>query len=88
MIFFWQIPLAGLIEEHLDLGSTKQVASDCRSRGCELNPGPFSYFCGDYEIYSTVILLLLVGVSYKRKYLQEVLVNHLAKLAQEIVWLG
>ena len=29
-----------------------------------------------------------VVVSYKRKYVHEVLVNHLFKLAQESVWLG
>ena len=29
-----------------------------------------------------------VVVSYKRKYVQEVLVNHFAKLAHEKVWLG
>ena len=29
-----------------------------------------------------------VGVSYKRKYVHELLVNHLFKPAQENVWLG
>ena len=29
-----------------------------------------------------------VVVSYKRKYVHEVLLNHLFKLAQEKVWLG
>ena len=48
----------------------------------------------DHEIISTVILLpsadLLrrVVVSYKRKYVHELLVNRLFKPAQEIVWLG
>ena len=48
----------------------------------------------DHEIISTVILLLplnhsrRVVVSYKRKYVHEVLVNRLFKLAQEKVWLG
>ena len=48
----------------------------------------------DHEIISTVILLLplnhsrRVVVSYKRKYVHEVLVNCLFKLAQEKVWLG
>ena len=47
----------------------------------------------DHEIISTVILLLplnhswRVVVSYKRKYVREVLVNCLFKLAQEKVWL-
>ena len=47
----------------------------------------------DHEIISTAILLpstdsRRVVVSYKKKYVQEVLVNCLAKLAQEKVWLG
>ena len=48
----------------------------------------------DHEIISTVILLpsadhsRRVVVSYKRKYVHEVLVNCLFKLAQEKVWLG
>ena len=59
--------------------------SDCRSRGHEFDPGPVPYF---REIISTAILLLSadsrrVVVSYKRKYVHEVLVNCLVKLAQE-----
>ena len=48
----------------------------------------------DHEIISTVILLLpliysrRVVVSYKRKYVHELLVNHLLKPAQEKVWLS
>ena len=46
----------------------------------------------DHEIISMVILLLFADsrfvVSYKRKYVHEVLVNRLVKLAQEQVWLG
>ena len=48
----------------------------------------------DHEIIFTVILLpspdhsRRVVVSYKRKYVHEVLVNCLFKLAQEKVWLG
>ena len=47
-----------------------------------------------HEIISTVILLLpliysrRVVVSYKRKYVHELLVNRLFKPAQEKVWLG
>ena len=46
-----------------------------------------------HEIISMVILLpsaesFKVVVSYKRKYVQEVLVNRLFKLAKEKVWLG
>ena len=46
----------------------------------------------DNEIISTVILLPSADsrrvVSYKRKYVHEVLVNCLVKLAQEKVWLA
>ena len=49
----------------------------------------------DHEIISTVILLpyadsrrVVVTVSYKKKYVHEVLVNLLVKLAQEKVWLS
>ena len=47
----------------------------------------------EHEIISVAILLPSpdsrgVVVSYKRKYVQEVLVNRLVKLAQEKVWLG
>ena len=56
---------------------------------------PRSFVEIDHEIISTVILLpsaesfkIRVVVSYKRKYVHEVLVNCLLKLAQEKVWLG
>ena len=47
----------------------------------------------DREIISTAILLpsansRRVVVSYKRRYVHEVLVKRLVKLAQEKVWLG
>ena len=42
----------------------------------------------DHEMISTVILLPRVFVSYKRKYVHELLVNRLFKPAQEKVWLG
>ena len=44
----------------------------------------------DHEMISTVILLPSAGffVSYKRKYVHELLVNRLFKPAQEKVWLG
>ena len=48
----------------------------------------------DHEMISTVILSLplihsrRVVVSYKRKYVHELLVNRLFKPAQEKVWLG
>ena len=67
--------------------------SDCRSRGHKFDPGPAPYFEIDHEIISTVILLpsadsRRVVVSYKRKFVHEVLVNCLFKLAQEKVWLS
>ena len=47
----------------------------------------------DHEIISKAILLPFadsrrVVISYKRKFVLEVLVNHLVKLAQEKVWYG
>ena len=47
----------------------------------------------DHEIISTAILLLSADsrgfvVSYNKKYVHEVLVNHLIKLAYEKMWLG
>ena len=47
----------------------------------------------NHELISTIILLpsadsRRVVVSYKRKYVHEVLVKRLVKLAQEKVWLG
>ena len=51
-------------------------------------------FVDIHEMISTVILLLplihsrRVVVSYKRKYVHELLVNRLFKPAQEKVWLG
>ena len=68
---------------------------DCRSRGCEFDPGPVPYFFEiDNEIISTAVLLpsadsRRVVFSYKQKYVHEVLVTRLVKLAQEKkVWLG
>ena len=45
----------------------------------------------DHEMISTVILLpsaRRVVVSYKRKYVHELMVNRLSKPAQEKVWIG
>ena len=61
--------------------------SDCRSRRCESIPdGSHTFPEIDLEIVSTVILLLPL-IQDKRKYMHEVLVNRLVKLAQEKVWL-
>ena len=69
---------------------TVKYVSDCRSRGSELDPGPILLWrLNDHEIISTTILLpsadsrLRVVVSYKQKYVHEVLVNCLVNLAQE-----
>ena len=71
-----------------------RYVSDCNIRGHELDPGPVPYLFKeiDHEIISTTILLpstdsRRVVVSYKRKYVHEVLVNCFVKLAQEKVWL-
>ena len=67
--------------------------SDCRSRGRKFGPSSVPYLHEiDHEIISMGILLpsadsRRVVVSYKRKYVHEVLVNCLVKLAQEKVWL-
>ena len=42
----------------------------------------------DHEMISTLIYSRRVVVSYKRKYVHELLVNRLFKPAQEKVWLG
>ena len=73
----------------MDNVSDCRCVSDCISRGRELDPGPVLYF---RELISTVILLHFldsrrVVVSYKRRYVHEVLVNRLVKLAKEKVWL-
>ena len=55
---------------------------------------PHTFVEIDHEMISTVILLLplihsrRVVVSYKRKYVHELLLNRLFKAAQEKVWLG
>ena len=68
--------------------------SGCSSRGHEFNLRPAHTFVEiEHEIISTAILLpspdsRRVVVSYKRKYLHEVVVDCLVKQAQEKVWLG
>ena len=59
---------------------------------CSISARSHSFEEIDHEIISMVILLpsadsRWVVVSYKRKYVQEVLVNRLFMLAQEKVWL-
>ena len=65
-----------------------RCVSDCISRGSELDPGPVPLIM---KRVSTVIFLPFADhwrrvVSYKRKYVHEVLVYRLFKLAQEKVW--
>ena len=66
-----------------------RYVSDCRSKGCKFDPGPVLYFREiDHEIISMIILFpsadsRRVVVSYKRKFVHEVLVNCLVKLALE-----
>ena len=63
--------------------------SNCRSRGCEFDSARSHNFVEiDHDIISTAILLPSVDsrrvvVSYKQKYVQEVLVDRLVKLAEE-----
>ena len=67
--------------------SGNRCESDCRSRGREFDPGPVPYFRGDFSSLPLNHSRRVV-VSYERKYVHEVLVNCLFKLAQEKVWLG
>ena len=65
-----------------------RYVSDCRSSGREFDPaGSHTFAEIDHEIISTAILLpsafKKVVVSYKQKYVHEVLANCLVKLAQE-----
>ena len=62
-----------------------RCVSDCISRGREFDPGPDLYFMEiDHEIISMVTLLSSAD-AFKR-YMHELLVNCLFKLAQEKVW--
>ena len=69
--------------------SGNRCESDCRSRGHEFDPGLVPYFRGDYDIISMTFSSLPLNhsrrivVSYKGKYVHEVLVNCLFKLAEE-----
>ena len=72
-----------------------RCVSDCRSRGRDRSrPGPIFSWRLIMKLFlrSFSSLLLIhsrrVVVSYKRKYVHELLVNRLFKPAQEKVWLG
>ena len=60
--------------------------SACRSRGRKFDPGPVPYFHGNYNFYGhspPSVVSRRVVVSYKRKYVQKILVNCIVKLAKE-----
>ena len=68
-----------------------RYVSDCRSRGRQFDPGPVPYFRGDWSWNNFYghsppfrwFHSRRVVVSYKRKYVHKLLVNHLFKPAQE-----
>ena len=61
-----------------------QICVWLQIQGRDLDPGPLTYFPGDWSWkIPTAILLPSPVSSYKRKYLHKVLVNRLVKLAQE-----
>ena len=85
------------------IGQRSAVSNNCLATDASLTADPgvasliparfHSFVEIDHEIISIILLLPLnhsrrVVVSYKRKYVHEVLVNCLFKLAQEKVWLG
>ena len=102
-VFQWNLMLSGK-QSDLDLpGRVAQSVTCLATDAClTADPGVVSsiparshtFVTIDHEIISTVILLLpliysrRVVVSYKRKYVQELLVNRLFKPAQVKVWLG
>ena len=71
--------------------SGNRCESGCISRDREFDPGPVPYFRGNFIMNSFLRSLSSlplnhsrkIVVSYKRKYVHEVLVNSLFKLAQE-----
>ena len=71
-----------------------RCVSDCRSRGCEFDPGPIlswrlivKWFLRSFSSLPLIHSRRVV-VSYKRKYVHKLLVIRLFKPAQEKVWLG
>ena len=83
-------------EDHLP-GRTVQsvtcLTADTYLTACSILARSHTFVQIDHEIISTTILLpsanvRRVAVRYTRKYVHEVLVNSLVKLAQERVWLG
>ena len=87
------------MEAQVNNGSTTTLRLDsCRGRRgsvnvfyCIVHSSHITFVEIDHEMISTVIPLIhsrSVVVSYKRKYVHELLVNRLFKPAQEKVWLG
>ena len=78
----------------LDWGPIRAVGneSDCRSRDRKFDRALYPTFVEiDHEIissHSPSTDSRRVVVSYKQKYVHDILVNPLVKLAQEKVWLG
>ena len=70
-------------------GSTISSETNCRSMGREFGPRQVQFFCGDWSwniFYGNsppTADFRRIGVNYKRKYVHEVMVNRLVKLAQE-----
>ena len=80
-IFEWSLK-TGIIVTVVKIKQTKKY----KQKEIQKFIYPIPHFHGseiDHEIISMVVLLLRVDVSYKRKYVYEVLVNHLVKLAQK-----
>ena len=74
---FNELSLPGPVAQFADLGVVSLIPT-----------GSHTFMETDHEIFCTVILLWL-GVSYKRKYVHKVLVNNgLVKLPRKKVWLG
>ena len=78
------------------MNKLNHISSDCRSNGRQFDPGlgpilPWRLIMKQFlRSFSSLLLnhSRRFVVSYKRKYVHEVLVNCLFKLAREIVWLG
>ena len=90
VFYFTKQRLITLLQEtNTRPGSAVGSESDWRSRGHDLYPGPVPYLHGDWSWHNFYGHSPLSAdsrravVNYKRRYVHEVLVNHLVKLAQE-----
>ena len=88
----WDVP--GRITQSVTCLATDACLTADQGVASSIPVRPHTFMEIDHEMISTVILLLplihsrRVVVSYKRKYVHELLVNCLFKPAQEKVWLG